>query len=86
MTVEPSWPTTPSGSGRWPARSQATSAAMIAAAMTRFAVMTRRARRDSVMMAGMAVRSGCFRKALIRCVPRPRPASGWQRGEDRDGQ
>ncbi|HUK68930.1 MAG TPA: hypothetical protein VLW50_09305 [Streptosporangiaceae bacterium] len=34
MTVEPSWPATPSGSGRCPARSQATSAAMIAAAIT----------------------------------------------------
>lgn len=37
MTVEPSWPRTPSGSGRCPARSHVTRAVMMTAAMARFA-------------------------------------------------
>ncbi len=38
MTVEPSWPRTPSGSGRRPARFQMTSPMMMVAAVTRLAV------------------------------------------------
>jgi hypothetical protein len=51
MTVEPSCPRTPSGRGKCPARSQITNPEMIAVAMARLAVTTRRARRDRVMTA-----------------------------------
>ena len=43
MTVDPSWPATPSGSGRCPNRTIATRVAITTAAKTRFAVTTRRA-------------------------------------------
>lgn len=44
MTVEPSCPATPSGRGKWPARSQMTRPVVKVAAMIRLAVTTRRAR------------------------------------------
>ena len=43
MTVEPSWPATPNGSGSAPNRSHSTKPVMNTAAITRFAVTTRRA-------------------------------------------
>ena len=74
MTVEPSWPRTPSGSGRCPARSQATRAVMMTAAMTRFAVTTRRARRDSAMTAGTVARSSRMMTASAVSRARSEPA------------
>ena len=64
MTVEPSCPSTPSGSGRYPARSQITRAVMKAAAMARLAMTTRRARRESPMTAGTVASSSRTMTAL----------------------
>lgn len=44
-TVEPSWPATPSGRGRWPTRSQVTSPMVMVAAITRLAMIVRPTRR-----------------------------------------
>ncbi len=53
MTVEPSWPRTPSGSGKWPAMSQMARPEMNTATMTRFCTTRRPADRDRFTTAGI---------------------------------
>lgn len=57
MTVEPSWPATPSGSGRWPARSQTTRPRMKTEAITSFCTTRRRVAPDRATTVGMMASS-----------------------------
>lgn len=74
MMVEPSWPATPSGSGRWPMRSQAARTTMNVAAMVRLAMTRRRARRAKAMTAGMVERSSRVMTASAVSRARSDPA------------